>query len=62
MSEKLTDAERARALARYRSMQGRSVRVGFGPFGPTVEARNPQELEEKTEQALVEMTEGEEAN
>ena len=54
----LTDAQRARALARYRNLRGRGgVRVGFKQLGPTVEAKNPQELEEATDEALVQQTE-----
>jgi hypothetical protein len=50
----MTDQERARALARFRSLRGRGgVQVRFHPVGPAVPAQSPQELQEAADQALV---------
>jgi hypothetical protein len=54
MPPQMSDQERARALARFRSLRGRGgVSVAFHPVGPPVPAQNPQELQEAAEQALV---------
>jgi hypothetical protein len=50
----LTEAERARQLARFRSMRGRAAVLSFPQLGPEVQASTPQELQQETEQALVE--------
>jgi len=53
----LTAQEEAQILAKYRSMEGRGgVKIGFEPMGRVVQARNPEELKEAAEQALVDET------
>lgn len=58
----LSDDERARALARLRGMRGRALTLDFVPMGPTVEASNPQELQERADAAIVESTQDDPAN
>ena len=42
---KLTDVDKERALARYRSLRGRGgVMLGFVTLGPTVKAVDPEGL------------------
>jgi hypothetical protein len=50
----LSEEERARQLARFRNLRGRGAVLSFPPLGPVVPASNPQELQEASEQALVE--------
>jgi len=52
----LADADRARVLARYRSLHGRGgLKIKFEPLGPLVVATNPSELEAATVDALAEI-------
>lgn len=53
MSKELSDEERRRALSRYSRMKGRSVNPSFPALGPVVDASNPEELEDATNQAVV---------
>lgn len=43
---------RERALARFRCLVGRNVRLGFVVVGPIVEADTPEQLAEAVERAL----------
>jgi hypothetical protein len=48
-SNVLTDADKARALARFRSMRGSGgVQISFVAFGPTVRADDPEALRRAT--------------
>jgi len=49
----LSDDEKARALARFRSLRGRGVQLSFESFGPEVKADTPQELKDSADEALV---------
>lgn len=49
----LTDADRARAVARYACMRGRGVELHFKSRGQVVEARSPDQLRDaSTEPAM----------
>jgi hypothetical protein len=56
----LTPEEFERVILKYSNMVGRGVTLRFLPMGPVVVARNPDELRENTERALVEATERQE--
>jgi hypothetical protein len=58
----LSDADRARQLARFRNLRGRGIAVSFPPLGPVVQASDPQELQEATDQALAEVVSEEPAS
>lgn len=50
----LTDADKARALARFRSVRGEGgVRLAFVTLGPIVRAVDPEELRRATIDAIV---------
>jgi hypothetical protein len=54
----LTSEEMARVFHKFANMSGRGgVHLSFLPMGPIVQARNPEELREATERALIEATE-----
>jgi hypothetical protein len=42
--ERLTEPERARALARFRCLLGRAVSIETVPYGPIIEAATPEQL------------------
>ncbi len=42
----LTEIERARALARFRCLVGRAIRIEVVPLGPIVDAATPAQLDE----------------
>lgn len=58
----LSDEERARQLTRFRAMRGRAVALSFPSMGPEVQASDPEELEQATEQALTEATQEDDAS
>lgn len=51
----MTDQDYARVIAKLGGMRGRGgVEIGFTPISPRVPAKNPKELGEEAERALVE--------
>jgi hypothetical protein len=55
---KFTDADKARALARFRSLRGPGgVRLSFVAFGPTVRAVDPEVLPRATIGVIIEASE-----
>jgi len=50
------EMEQRRVRQRYAHMRGRAQVVRFVAFGPTVEARSPEELVANTERAIMRMT------
>jgi len=53
----ITPEEWVRICNKYRCLKGRGgVTIGWEPMGPTVDAKNPQELKAATEQALIDET------
>jgi hypothetical protein len=55
VSRALSDSDRARALARFRSLRHRGTRIGFEPLGPVVGTEGPEELTLATAKALAEI-------
>jgi hypothetical protein len=53
---------RDKAMAKFRSMTNRGTTVAFVPSGVVVDAKNPAELEEKTNEEIARRTRGEPEN
>ena len=52
-SARMTEADYARARARFGCLRSRGTEVGFGAMGPRVCASTPEELRQATDRALV---------
>lgn len=62
LARPLTEAERQRAINRFRSLRHRGFRYGFVPTDIVVKAKNPEEFNRKVEEELARVTGGMEQN
>lgn len=61
-SARMTEADYARARARFGCLRSRGTAIGFGAMGPRVDASTPNQLTQATERALISVTEDQDAS